>query len=202
MLCPAIDARFSTATIWPFSKIIHDWWWWLDAINKHFGNPSQFKWIESGDLRKNKFITSDFLHMCSMCLPGAAETPSNAVADWLMPSRRPISGALANRLEKRLGTVKNTSPIILISGKIPTHAFSWIQDKINGIPDYFPVRNHRWQFPTFSRNPDKHGTLLTAKTVHYSVVIMRVMASQITCVSIVCWIVYSGTNQRKHQTST
>ena len=64
--------------------------------------------------KKKKFITSDFLHMCSMCLPGAAKTPSNAVADWLMPSRRPITCALANRLDKRRGTVKNTSPIILI----------------------------------------------------------------------------------------
>ena len=42
----------AVATIWPYSKIIHDWWWWLDAMNKHFGNPPQFKWIESGDLRK------------------------------------------------------------------------------------------------------------------------------------------------------
>ena len=37
------------------------------------------------------------------------------------------------------------------------HTFSRIQDKINGIPDYFLVGNHRWQFPTFSQNPDRRG---------------------------------------------
>ena len=121
-----------------------------EPVQKHKVTPGIPGWL-------NKFITSDCLHMCSMCLPGAAETPSNAVADWLMPSRRPITCALANRLEKRLGTVKNTSLIILILGKIPTHAFSRIQDKINGFPNYFLVGNHRWQFPTFSRNPDRHG---------------------------------------------
>ena len=146
---PGDRCKIFTAAIWPFSKIIHDWWWWLnvapnyiDTMNKHFGNPPQFKWIESGDSRKKKkFITSEMLHMC---WPGAAETPSNAVADWLMPSRWPITCALANRLEKRPGTAKITSPIILIQGKIPTHAFSRIQDKINGIPEYFPVGNHKW----------------------------------------------------------
>ena len=45
--------------------------------------------------------------------------------------------------------------------------------------------------------PSMHWTHLS----HYSNAIMRVMASQITCVSIACFTVCSGTDQRKHQRS-
>ena len=36
---------------------------------------------------------------------------------------------------------------------------------------------------------------------HYNDIIMRVMASQITSLTIVYWTIYSGTDQRKHQSS-
>ena len=42
---------------------------------------------------------------------------------------------------------------------------------------------------------------LTGYSIHYSDVIMRAMASQITTVSIVYSTVCSGTDQRKHQSS-
>ena len=44
--------------------------------------------------------------------------------------------------------------------------------------------------------------LATAKSEHYSDVIMGVMAFQITGVSIVYSTFYSGTNQRKHKSFT
>ena len=39
-------------------------------------------------------------------------------------------------------------------------------------------------------------------TLHYSDIIMRMIPSQITAVSTVCLDIYSGTDQRKHQSST
>ena len=42
---------------------------------------------------------------------------------------------------------------------------------------------------------------LHAMQLHYSDVIMGAMASQITSVTIVCSAVYSGANQRKHQSA-
>ena len=41
----------------------------------------------------------------------------------------------------------------------------------------------------------------TSRIIHYSDVMMRVMASQITSVSIVCWNVCLGADERKHQSS-
>ena len=43
---------------------------------------------------------------------------------------------------------------------------------------------------------------LNNKTSHYSDVKMNAIASQITCVSMVCWIVCSGAHQRRHRNST
>ena len=47
------------------------------------------------------------------------------------------------------------------------------------------------------------GEVMTwqSKGIHYSDVIMSAMVSQTTSVSIVCSAVYSGANQRKHQSS-
>ena len=45
-------------------------------------------------------------------------------------------------------------------------------------------------------------TRIHRSTIYYSDVIMGAMASQITGVALVCSIVCSGTNQRKHQSST
>ena len=53
---------------------------------------------------------------------------------------------------------------------------------------------------------DSHGYLAICPrqgngSIHYNDVIMNVMASQITSVAIVCSTVYSGADQRKHQSS-
>ena len=45
------------------------------------------------------------------------------------------------------------------------------------------------------------GQLTGRGTVHYSDAIMSAMASQITCVSIICLIICSGADQRKYQSS-
>ena len=50
--------------------------------------------------------------------------------------------------------------------------------------------HYRWQ---------PNSTSLTRK--HYNDVIMGTMASQITSLTIVCWTVYSGADQRIHQSS-
>ena len=51
-----------------------------------------------------------------------------------------------------------------------------------------------------SATKTKHNRARTMCT-HYKDVIMRAMVSQITGVSIVCWTVCSGADQRKHQSS-
>ena len=55
---------------------------------------------------------------------------------------------------------------------------------------------HVWfDSPVYSRDP--HLTI----TAHYDDVIMTMLASQITSLTVVYSIVYSGVNQRKHQSS-
>ena len=52
-----------------------------------------------------------------------------------------------------------------------------------------------------SVDPGSNGLKVTSPKIHYNDVIMSAMASQITSHTIVYSIVYSGTNERKHQSS-
>ena len=55
-----------------------------------------------------------------------------------------------------------------------------------------------WRFHDYSK---RHGSIWTHIYIHYSDVIMGTIASQITSLTIVYSTVYSGTDQRKHQSS-
>ena len=64
---------------------------------------------------------------------------------------------------------------------------------------------HKYNMLTYIHmKTNKHNSqkpLHPHKQVYYSDIIMGVMASQITSLTIVYWTVYSGADQRKHQSS-
>ena len=53
------------------------------------------------------------------------------------------------------------------------------------------IKNRIWHYLPKNTNPE----------IHYNDVIMSAMTSQITSLTIVCSVVYSGADQRKHQSS-
>ena len=59
------------------------------------------------------------------------------------------------------------------------------------------IREFRFNEPV----PECMPTSVGQYVLHYSDVIMKLMASQITSLTIVCSTVYSGADQRKHQNS-
>ena len=94
--------------------------------------------------------------------------------------------------------------------QFPVHHSIWRKYSIKIIYDQWHTCGKSGKCPPISVSAIRHNTtynpLICTSSVtepqwHYNGVIMSAMASQITILTIVCSIVYSGADQRKHQSS-
>ena len=90
--------------------------------------------------------------------------------------------------------VKRTSSLIKLIGCLQQPSFRHNTTIWNLMSDEVEIINGRHHDPCFTA----HGLSLA---IHYDDVIMTMLASQITSLAIVYSIVYSGVDQRKHQSS-
>ena len=95
-----------------------------------------------------------------------------------------------------------------MSSSLTVRTLRWCQNERDGVSNNQP-HDFFGEFPAQrASNAENDSHLMTsscaqlgAKLIHYDDVIMTMLASQITSLTVVYSIVYSGVNQRKHQSS-